>query len=220
VTAERPIFVATESEENLVDERFVAFTWAPGFAVSQKQRSIRSLHEHAQEVLGPLRILEISSKSPERLGVQLSAFSLPVELPDSRKVPVECAFQGSKVVASGGPFLDLLDVDPRDAKRDERIRSGGPVIGFRFFEESWPSTPPTAFYDWLYVSAVEQSRLGEQLSQRFDAFTDIEFNPQRSLNCQARAAAMYVSLVRRRAVKDAIRSKESFLSFYGGQLQL
>ena len=30
----------------------------------------------------------------------------------------------------------------------------------------------------------------------YDAFTDIEFNPDKSLNCQARAAAMFVALNR------------------------
>ena len=31
-------------------------------------------------------------------------------------------------------------------------------------------------------------------TEEYDAFMDIEFNPAKSLNCQARAAAMYVSL--------------------------
>ena len=30
----------------------------------------------------------------------------------------------------------------------------------------------------------------------YDAFTDIEFNPNRGLSCQASAAAVYVSLAR------------------------
>jgi hypothetical protein len=50
------------------------------------------------------------------------------------------------------------------------------------------------FYDWLYITAVKQN---PDLSARilhFNSFSDIEFNPKKSLNCQARSAAIYVSI--------------------------
>ena len=53
--------------------------------------------------------------------------------------------------------------------------------------------------------------LTEQISV-YDAFTDIEFNPQKSINCQAEAAALYVSLKRQSLLKEALKSKEDFLN--------
>jgi hypothetical protein len=55
--------------------------------------------------------------------------------------------------------------------------------------------PPTAFYDWLYLRALARLDAAtlQQLRER-DGFTDIAFNPERSLNCQARSAALYVAL--------------------------
>ena len=46
----------------------------------------------------------------------------------------------------------------------------------------------------LYINALaENSQLTEEIME-FDAFTDIEFNPNKSLNCQARAAALFVAM--------------------------
>ena len=43
------------------------------------------------------------------------------------------------------------------------------------------------------------------------AFTDIVFNPQKSLNCQAVAAAIYVSLRKQNLLQQALRDKNLFL---------
>lgn len=50
----------------------------------------------------------------------------------------------------------------------------------------------------------------------FDAFTDIEFNPEKSLNCQARSAALYVSLVREGLFERAISGKQAYLDMIAG----
>ena len=34
----------------------------------------------------------------------------------------------------------------------------------------------------------------------YDAFTDIEFNPQKSINCQAKSAALFVGLVKQGSI--------------------
>ena len=54
------------------------------------------------------------------------------------------------------------------------------------------------------------SKLKEKIVY-YDAFTDIAFNPQKSINCQAEAAAVYVSLYRKNLLKAALKSKEDFL---------
>ena len=51
--------------------------------------------------------------------------------------------------------------------------------------------------------------------KEFDAFTDIEFNPKRQVNCQAAAAAFYVSLCRTGKLEEAMSSREAFLRIHG-----
>ena len=72
------------------------------------------------------------------------------------------------------------------------------------------SLPRTFFYDWVYVNALYQN---PELSERIEdyaAFSDIEFNRQSSINCQAYSAALYVSLSINRCLDDALLSPRSF----------
>ena len=48
------------------------------------------------------------------------------------------------------------------------------------------------FYDFIYISAVKQSLATDEIHaiSNYNYFTDIEFNPTKSINTQARAAAM------------------------------
>ena len=46
----------------------------------------------------------------------------------------------------------------------------------------------------------------------YEAFTDIVFNPQKSLNCQAIAAAIYVSLRYQNLLKESLKSPQNFLN--------
>ena len=45
----------------------------------------------------------------------------------------------------------------------------------------------------------------------YAGFTDIEFNPRRSINCQARSAALFLSLMKRGALDAALQSPSSFI---------
>ncbi|HBO4309896.1 TPA: hypothetical protein L4V00_000207 [Pseudomonas aeruginosa] len=214
--AERPIFIPVPDGQALVQTKHVRFQWFPGMAASQKQKSIDSLHESACKLPGITKILEVSSKSREELGVALSAFNLTfTTLKQNRTFSVECAFQGSKVFEHGGPYLDILGMTSREAKKDERLRSSGRLTSFRFFGTEWELEPRTAFYDWLYINALKkQPELTEQLLE-YSAFTDIEFNPERSINCQAYSVALYISLQRRNLLENATSSKEAFLRAVG-----
>ena len=103
--AERPVFVPSLIGSQLVQQVFIRFPWHPGLASSQKKKNVAELHETATtRGLGPL--LEISSKSDDKVGRNLSAFHLKIAL-DGRETTVECAYQGSKVFEHGGPFVDL-----------------------------------------------------------------------------------------------------------------
>jgi len=210
------MFIPVAKGPALVRTKRVEFKWFAGLSVSQKQKSIDSLHAAACELPGISRVLEVSSKSREDLGVALSAFNLTLTTAiDRRTFSVECAFQGSKVFERGGPFVDIFGKTSREAKKDERLRSSGRLTGFRFFDMDWALEPQTAFYDWLYINALkEQPGMTEQLLD-CSAFTDIEFNPERSINCQAYSVALYISLHKRGLLEEAISSKEAFLRTVG-----
>lgn len=192
--AARPVFLALKKAP-YVDVVVPEFAWNAGQAVSQKQKNIAALHEAFYKRFPKRNVLEISSKSMQEPGVPLSAFNLKKEVPSlGAKVPVECVYQGGKVFSAGGPYTDLYTASSRDAKRDPRIRSGGMLRCFFFEGETFPLVPQNAFYNWLYVNAlIENPQYAEQIV-RYDAFTDIEYTPGRSVNCQARAAALFVSL--------------------------
>ena len=212
--AQRPIFVPGLDSLPLVNVRLVDFTWSPGMAHSQKQKSIQSLHEAAKNQLEVSNILEISSKSESKLGVELSAFNLMLESTDGATASVESFFQGSKVFERGGPFTDLYGKSAREAKKDPRIQSSGALIGFEYGGLPWGLEPKTAFYDWLYVNALMQHINLASAVLDFDAFTDIEFNPKKSINCQAFSAALYCALKWRGLLDDAAQDRERFLQIY------
>ena len=209
--ANRPVYLAKDVPP-YVERVDTDFKFYSGFSVQQKRLSIKSLHDSFKSTYPNKNLLEISSKSENPLGVKLSAFNLKIFHEDSGKVfSVESAFQGSKVFENGGPFVDLLNKTSREAKQDDRIRNSGKLTSFKFFDETFPLEPKTYFYDWLYINALSlNSDLAKELLQ-FDAFTDIEFNPKKSLNCQAASAAIFVGLNRANLIRDTLTCKEDFL---------
>lgn len=157
-------------------------------------------------------VLEISSKSEVELGVKLSAFNLQILLPESdKKISVECAFQGSKIFKNGGAYTDLFYKTSREAKKDSRIRSSGNLIAFKFFDYNFPIEPKTYFYDWLYINALNENFDLKNEILKYDSFTDIEFNPKKSLNCQAKAAAIFVGLNNSGMIDEALNNEKNFL---------
>jgi hypothetical protein len=211
--AERPAFLPSENTEFLVETKFINFEWFPGFAVSQKQKSIASLHESIKSRLGVKEVLEISSKSLSSEGVNASAFNLMIETKKyNRRFSVECAFQASKVFIGGGPYVDILEKTSREAKKDERLKTSGRLKEFQFYKDFWPLEPKTLFYDWLYINALHRNQELAELLLNYECFTDIEFNHERSINCQAYSAALYVSLAKRKLLEEALSSNESYKS--------
>lgn len=210
--AKRPIFVSNETTRGLVQTIDVEFNWYAGFSLAQMQKSVNSLHENARKK-GIAPVLEISSKSPSQLGVQLSAFNLRFNYM-GHSLTVETAYQGSKVFQSGGPFVDIYSLSSRDAKRDERLQNHGALSHFNFFGLIWELQPTTAFYDWLYIQALLQNpRLCDALKD-YKAFSDIVFNPQKSFSCQARTAALYLSLEKMGLVQQVTNNPGEFEKVY------
>ena len=208
--ARRPVFVP-DSDKPYVSEVFLDFEYFPGSSIQQKQRSIASLHASYVARFPSSRVLEVSSKSEKDIGVQLSAFNVMIEYPGRGSCSVECAFQASKVFLHGGPFVDLFNASSRAAKTDRRLRESGELVGFKYLTDQFPLDPKTYFYDWLYASALcRHDKLVEQVMM-FDAFTDIEHNPERAINCQARTVAKVVGLARAGLLADALQSPRAFL---------
>ena len=212
--AKRPIFKTSKDTNFLFIEEEIEFEWFAGFSLSQKQKSINSFHRSAK-LSGNDRILEVSTKSENAIGNKLSAFNLSFPMSDGKLVYLESAFQGSKIFENGGPYEDLYTIKPFDVKKDERISKEHIVKGFKFDGIEWNPEPKTAFYDWLYINAVykniENNDSQLQKITEYNAFTDIEFNPLKSINCQARSCAVYVSLYKQNLLDIALESRESFL---------
>ncbi len=207
--AVRPVY-AVSSDRRLFERVNVNFVYYSGFADSQKKKSIQNLHEKFLEDYPDKKVLEISTGSAQELGVKLSAFNLMITGKKGTTFSVESAFQSSKVFENGGPYRDLLRVPSREAKKDPRIRNSGDLIGFQFNNTKYDTEPKTFFFNWLYINALNLHKdLAEEILD-YDAFTDISFNPQKSLNCQAEAAAVYVSLVRHGLLEDAMKNREDF----------
>ena len=213
--ASRPVFIALPDERCFYAEE-VEFPYYGGFALSQKQKCISSLHSAFSRRHPDFKVLEISSASPELLGVSLSAFNLMIETKKAA-FSVETAYQASKVFEKGGPYGDILFLSSRDAKRDPRLSSSGALVGFSYFSRSFPLVPRSFFYNWLYINALMTHPELADAVLAYDAFTDISFNPARSVSCQAQAAAVFVSLSRRGLATNALKDPEAFLaSVYGG----
>ncbi|MEK3715800.1 DarT1-associated NADAR antitoxin family protein [Paenibacillus sp. FSL R7-0333] len=211
--ANRPIFMAS-NDYSFVESIDLTFDWYPGFSIKQKQKSVNSLHENFKNKYENKKILEISSKSQEELGVSLSAFNLMIHTKNKKIFSVETAFQSSKVFENGGPYLDLLTATSKEAKKDQRLKTSGRLICFQYFNRNWPLEPKTLFYDWLYINALAlNNELSNQILE-YDSFSDIEFNPEKSINCQAKSAALYVSLHNLNLLERALSSTENYLEIF------
>ena len=209
--AERPVFIPLQDSRRLVSEQYFDIKWNSGFAPVQKKKNVAALHAAAARA-GHSPLLEISSKSEEKLGQHLSAFHLKVRQASGAEIRLEAAFQGSKVFEKGGPFTDLYAVEGKVAKRDARLQQSGRLTGFKFEGLSFPLEPKTAFYDWLYVTAIYPHREWLERLNAYAGFTDIEFNPNKSINCQARSCALFVALMKNGVLQQAVASPEQFLA--------
>lgn len=206
--AERPVFIPAPESDELVREVFLMLTWHPGFAPSQKEKNIEGLHDAASR-RGIAPLLEISSKSKSERGRHMSAFHMTVPTKEYGRIKLELAFQGSKVFEHGGPYTDLYCKGEKEigqAKRDPRLQDSGRLVGFRFEDIEFPLEPKTAFYDWLYCSFLWEYREWATKLYAYAGFTDVEFNPHRSINCQARSAALFLSLMKRGDLDIALQS--------------
>lgn len=72
------------------------------------------------------------------------------------------------------------------------------------------------FYDFLYFRALRENLNEDEIEEflTFDLFTDIEFNPKKSINCQARSCALYRFAFLNDKVDFYHKNKENFKRLY------
>jgi hypothetical protein len=214
--AKRLVFFPTYPNSlELFREELVDFEWVPGLAISQGRKSVVNLHNAAKEDLGIENILEISTRSDATLGLQLSAFNLEKLIGD-KKYSVESIYQSSKVFEFGGPFADLIIKSSMDSKTDPRLKNSGKLLHHEFNDQIWPLSTSPNVYDLIYISAILEFNLRQKILA-FEAFTDIAYNQialknksGKSFNCQARSAAIYVSLTKRVPENEIITILENY----------
>ncbi len=213
----RPVFIPVFAKQPLVRVEDHAFTWNPGLSVRQKQRNVAALHRAVVEKHPGFRPLEISSKSTVPLGVALSAFNLGATTPSGKHVCVESVYQASKVFANGqGPFPEYYAQNAQVVRK--RIREiDGKLARFQYGQEVWPLVPTRAFYDWIYCKMLARNPGLVAALHDYDAFTDIEFNPQKSVNCQAYAVALYLAMEKAGVLAEALSGRDAFLRFHPQQ---
>lgn len=210
----RPVFEVLE-DEKLFARCNVEFKWTDGRTTGKVRKNIQALHENYLAAQPDKKVLEISTKSEDELGQKLSAFNLMIR----EGVSLESAFQGSKVFERGGPYTNIIDKPAVYAKSDARLKNSGALIGFNFEGKDFPNDPPTFFYNWFYITtlAANEDLAEELLAQKFDAFTDIAFNPDKGkVNCQAEAVAIFVSLSRQNLLDNALADEKNFLRIVYG----
>ena len=197
------------NENKVFDEEIVTFNYVKGLAFSQKCKNVLSFHTSIQEQFPNLRLLEVSTKSYNPLGVALSAFNLKL---DGR--PVESIFHSSKVFDNGDCFEFVKDFAPLYAKKFVRENSIGDLRGYMFNGTELPLEPKSFFYDYIYISALMQHPEVSNSISEYDIFTDIEFNEKKGINCQARACAIYSYMLRTNSVDKYMSSMEEFKKIY------
>lgn len=201
------------------------------------------LEKFSNSDLEPSEILEVSTASHDyEIGQALSAMNLIyTDHISGESYPLENWFQSSKVFIKDGkekgPYKELLKVrlakryiNPHPDKKTieqfegdplfEMIQgeiSGSKMSCFRLAGEDYPLLPRSAFYDYLYVSALCQPQnreLAEGLIN-YRVFTDIMFNPgsgkTKRFNTQARSCAIYVALSKRGSLEAGMPSFEDFI---------
>jgi len=106
--AKRPAFFICQGK--VVSKTYMSELFS-GFAVSQKQKPIKSLHNVIMETDVNANLLETSTKSKEAIRMKLSAFNLKLN-----SYALENIFQSVKIFENGSPYPDLLDVLPKEAR--------------------------------------------------------------------------------------------------------
>lgn len=211
--AEKMYFII-DFNKNTIEEKIIKYTFKAGFAIKNKQENIKNIHKEIIKKEGENKILEVSSKSLDKIGVDLSAFNLLIETKKHKKLSVETIFQASKVFENGKQYIDLLNKTSKETKKDERLKNSGKIIEFYYNNKKWKTEPKTLFYDWLYINSlyfnIKNLNISKEDILKYKIFTDVEFNYKKSINCQARSIALYVLMEKNNILEECLSDKDKF----------
>ena len=204
------VFVAGDKDGGKYTELQVSIPYTP---TGDFRTDRTALSEAIIEKNPELDILETSVVSAEDKGKWLSSFFLKLRLPDGKLAPIESVFHGCKKYKEGGPYTDIMEMKPSEAKKDPRIKNSGDFLGFEFCNHKFPKTPRTAFYDWLVCCALFQSHNRGLLNEarKHSAFSDVMFFPEHSLNSPAASLARIVTLLNMELIGTKLISFDEFV---------
>ena len=186
--AVRPIFISTGDVLEPFVKEDISFTWVKGMSYSQKCKRRDSLASEIAKLYDIKRWLEISTKSDKEIGVKLSAKNLVLTTSTGCNT-VENIYQSSKVLEDGQ------------------------ITSFKYNDCIFENEPTGMFYDYIYIYAILQNKdLINELVQ-YNIFSDIEFNPKKSINTQARAAAIFKTLYDEHSL-SIIKNQDDFKRYY------
>lgn len=192
-------------EKNIFLEEIISFEYVKGLVFSQKQKNVLSFHKSIKELYPDKKIMEISTKSFDEIGVRCSAFNLKLN-----GYYFESVFQSSKVFEGNVRYDYLKYRLPKEAKQFINDTEHGDLKYFEYNNQIFPLEPKSIFYDYLYIQALIAMNIKDDELLNSDIFTDIEFNEKKQYNCQARAMCIYVSLIRQNLLEEAMKDLESF----------
>lgn len=220
--AEKSVFIS-KTGYPFFEEVNVNIDWFGGFALSQKRKCQIGLHQNFLMEYPDEKVLEISSASLVSLGSKLSAMNLSKRT-QRGLITVESAFQSSRIYSDGertvGLFPEYLFLPGRECKKLVKEASEGmhsyryEFDGLTFYSPAWHISQ---FYDYIYLNALlepENEEVRELLlKEGYTSFMDLA---TKSLNCQARSAAIFVGLVRAGMI-DEVRDYDSYLKLFKTQ---
>ena len=246
--AKRPFFAAKSADKEgcLYFEKEDEFDWHKGMSWQVRQRSSLAMAQVIEKMYPKTKrkILEVSTKSSNyELGVSLSALNLMYTDFETHEVhSIENWFQSSKQFSRQGkvvgPYAELLNADPKSAKRfvnsnlDKKIAEqyadnalfnhiqseikGSSLSSFVFLGKNYKTEPKSGFYDYIYSKALNQNQELANAIKGYTVFTDIEFNPIINgrvvrYNTQARACAIFVALLNKGLLNIALEDFDSFV---------
>ena len=186
-------------DEKVKEKRF-DIVWHRGLSLSQKQKNIESLNNKIIEAYNTSLnyILEISTKSTQTVGKELSAINLKFKEKGTEYF-FESVYQSSKVFDQGLlgelQYKEWKYLPSFEAKKNSK-QINLPLKKFKYNDKEFPLEPKTLFFDWLYIKTIHNiSGLYDRLKIYF--FTDIEFNPLKMVSSQAHSVAKFKYLYER-----------------------
>nr|MBP3259214.1 hypothetical protein [Bacilli bacterium] len=186
----RPIYISTNIPEKPFIKKDIEFVWVKGMSKQQKCKRRDSLHLSISKKYDINKVLEVSTKSNIELGVKLSALNLTVKFLSGKEETVENIYQSSKI------FDDNHN-----------------IIGFKYGNTAFEKDPYSMYYDYIYMLGLYCHKEYHEELTKYSIFTDIEFNPNKMSNTQARAAAIWNTLYKNN-MTDIIESRDEFKRYY------